>query len=156
VGTMAPIDIVQAEAEVARNEEAAIVAASQIDLFEDQLRALIFDPKQPEFWTMDLDLTEPPQLPSAQDVDIEAAVQNALQKRKDLVQSRKSLEASQINLRFYNDQLKPLLNAVADYGLSGLAGVQVTERGPSTDPNNPFAPGPVLATTSRRFSGALS
>ena len=64
VGTMAPIDIVQAEAEVARNEESAIIAAAQIDQAEDQLRALIFDPKQPEFWTMDLDLTEPPQLPT--------------------------------------------------------------------------------------------
>ena len=39
VGTMAPIDIVQAEAEVARNEESAIIAAAQIDQFEDQLRA---------------------------------------------------------------------------------------------------------------------
>ena len=46
VGTMAPIDVVGAEAEVARNEEAAIVAASQIDAAEDQLRALVFDPKR--------------------------------------------------------------------------------------------------------------
>jgi outer membrane protein TolC len=60
VGTMAPIDVVGAEAEVARNEEAAIVAASQIDAAEDQLRALIFDPKLPEFWTMDLELADAP------------------------------------------------------------------------------------------------
>ena len=44
VGTMAPIDIVRAEAEVARNEETAIIAAAQIDLAEDSLRRLIFDP----------------------------------------------------------------------------------------------------------------
>ena len=94
VGTMAPIDIVQAEAEVARNEETAIIAAAQIDQFEDALRALIFDPKQPEMLD---DRPRPhraaPQLPAAQDVDIEAAVQTALEKRTDLIQQRKSIEA---------------------------------------------------------------
>ena len=99
VGTMAPIDVVGAEAEVARNEEAAIVAASQIDAAEDQLRALIFDPKLPEFWTMDLDLADAPQLPQSRaDVDVEGAVKTAMEKRTDLIQLRKQLEIAQINL----------------------------------------------------------
>jgi outer membrane protein len=151
VGTMAPIDIVQAEAEVARNEESAIIAASQIDLFEDQLRALVFDPKQPEFWNMDLDLTEAPQLPTAADVDIEAAVNNALSKRTDLLQTRKNIEAQQINLRFYRDQLRPQLNATVDYGLTGLGGVQV-RRGES---ENPLEPGPIISETEKRFTSVL-
>lgn len=155
VGTMAPIDIVQAEAEVARNAETAIIAAAQIDTFEDALRQLIFDPKQAEMWTMDLDLTEPPQLPVAQDVDVEAAVKTALEKRTDLIQQRKSIEAQQINLSFYKDQLKPQLNAVVDYGLSGVGGVQVTERGPSPDPSNPFLPGPVISTAEKGFGSVL-
>ena len=41
------------------------------------------------------------------------------------MQLRKNLEAQQINLRFYKDQLKPTLNAVVDYGLTALGGVQV-------------------------------
>ena len=87
VGTMAPIDVVGAEAEVARNEEAAIVAASQIDEAEDQLRALVFDPKAPDFWTMDLDLADAPQLPQSRtDVDVEGAVKTAIEKRTDLIQ----------------------------------------------------------------------
>jgi outer membrane protein TolC len=154
VGTMAPIDIVQAEAEVARNAESAIIAAAQIDQFEDVLRALIFDPKQVDFWKMDLDLTEPPQLPKPEDVDIEAAVKSALDKRTDLIQLRMGLEAQQINLRFYNDQLKPQLNAVVDYGLSGLGGVQ-TFRGPSEDPDNPFQPGPIIGTVEKGFGDVL-
>ena len=101
VGTMAPIDVVQAEAEVARNEEAAIVAAAQIDEAEDALRQLIYDPKAPEFWTMDLELADAPQLPQTRaDVDVDAAVKNALEKRTDLTTLRKQLEAAQINLRF--------------------------------------------------------
>jgi outer membrane protein len=155
VGTMAPIDVVGAEAEVARNEEAAIVAASQIDAAEDQLRALIFDPKLPEFWTMDLDLADAPQLPQSRtDVDVEGAVKVALEKRTDLIQIRKQLEISQINLDLARNNTKPQINAVVNYGLNGLGGVLVTERG-EPDPNNPFDPGPILATTSKGFGSVL-
>ena len=50
IGTMAPIDIVDAKAEVARNEEAVIVAQAQIEQAQDTLKTLIFDPKTPDFW----------------------------------------------------------------------------------------------------------
>jgi outer membrane protein len=151
VGTMAPIDVVGAEAEVSRNEEAAIVAAAQIDEAEDALRALLYDPKAPEFWTMDLELADAPQLPQTRaDVDVEGAIKNALEKRTDLTTLRKQLEAAQINLRFTGDQTKPIVNALVDYGLNAQGGVQVTRRG-EPDPNNPFDPGPVLETRTRGF-----
>jgi outer membrane protein TolC len=151
VGTMAPIDIVQAEAEVARNEEAAIVAAAAIDQNEDTLRALIFDPKVPDFWTMDLELTEaPPQPSAAGDVDIETAVKNALEKRTDIIQLRKQVEASDINIKFYKNQTLPNVTALVDYGSQALGGVQVL-RGPSQNPDNPFEPGPVIGEVERGF-----
>lgn len=150
---MAPIDVVQAEAEVARNEGAAIVAAAQIDLAEDQLRALIFDPKSPEFWTMDLELADAPQLPSTQaDVDVESAVKAALEKRTDLVQARKQLEVAQITLELNRDQSKPQLNAVVNYGLNALGGLQVRRE---QNPNNPFEPGDVIDTVERGFGSVL-
>jgi outer membrane protein len=155
VGTMAPIDVVGAEAEVARNEEAAIVAAAQIDEAEDALRSLLFDPKSPEFWTMDLDLADAPQLPtSSADVDVEGAVKNAISKRTDLIQLRKQLEVSQINLELAKDLTRPVINAQVSYGLNGLGGVLVTQRG-EPDPNNPFDPGPVISTTSKGFGSVL-
>jgi outer membrane protein len=128
VGTMAPIDIVRAEAEVARNEETAIIAASQIDLFEDNLRRLIFDPASPDYWTANIDLTDQPPYPSdTKDVDIEAAVNVALQQRTDLTQQRKSLEANDINIRYYKNQLLPTVDAFATYSLSGQGGRLVGE-----------------------------
>ncbi|HEY8548538.1 MAG TPA: TolC family protein [Vicinamibacterales bacterium] len=155
VGTMAPIDIVQAEAEVARNEEAAIVAAAQIDQAEDVLRALIFDPSHPDFWTMDLETVDMPALPTeTTDVDPEAAVRNALDKRTDLIQLRKQLEAAQINIRYYRNQTLPQVNAIVDYGLQALGGVQV-QRGPSENPDNPFEPGPIIGQVERRFGTVL-
>lgn len=127
VGTMAPIDIVRAEAEVARNEETAILAAAQIDASEDSLRRLIFDANSPDYWTTNIDLTDAPPPISGDDVNVEAAVAVALQQRTDLVQQRKSLEATDLNMRLYKNQLLPQLNLVANYGLTARGGLQLEE-----------------------------
>jgi outer membrane protein len=149
VGTMAPIDVVGAEAEVARNEESAIIAAAQIDEAEDQLRALIYDPKAPDFWTADLDLADAPQLPQTKvDVDVEGAVKVALEKRTDLIQVRKQLEISQINLDLAKENTKPQVNALVSYGLNAVGGVEV----PKPDPDNP---GQLTDATERRFRTVL-
>jgi outer membrane protein TolC len=121
IGTMAPIDIIEAQAEVARNEEAVIVAEAQITRAEDVLRALIFDPKNPEFWAVQFDLTERPAF-KAQAVDVDSAVKNALSRRTDLEQQRKNLEATDINIRYYRNQTLPDLNVQAGYGLTGQGG----------------------------------
>jgi outer membrane protein len=125
IGTMAPIDIVEAEAEVARNEEAVIIAEAQITRAEDALRALIFDPKNPDFWSTTFDLTDPPAF-RAQDVDLDAAVKRALDNRTDLVNMRKSLEAADINIRYFKNQILPDLNVRAGYGLTGQGGTNYT------------------------------
>ncbi len=51
IGTMAPIDIVQAEAEVAQREEAVILAEAAIARAEDALRALIYGQHAADQWT---------------------------------------------------------------------------------------------------------
>ncbi len=55
---MAPIDIVQAQAEVASNEERVIVADANIKAAQDNLRALILDPATPDFWTVTFEPTD--------------------------------------------------------------------------------------------------
>ena len=123
IGTTPPIDIVEAEAEVALRQEAAILAESQIDSSEDVLRALIYDPDMPDFWTLRI---EPAELPPFQPmpVDIDAAVRNALDRRTDLLQARKTLEATDIDIRFFQNQTLPDVTASFDYGLTGLGGTQ--------------------------------
>lgn len=146
VGTMAPIDIVEAEAEVARNEEAVILAEAQIRQAEDRLRALVFDPSAPDFWTMTLEPVDEPQM-EAVVVDADAAVRAALDKRTDLQQARKQLEAVDANLRYYRDQMRPQVNLEAEYATTGLGGTQLI-RGEGF-------PGPVIGETSRGFGKVL-
>jgi len=147
IGTMAPIDIIEAQAEVARNEEAVIVAEAQITRSEDVLRALIFDPKNPDFWSTRFELTERPAF-KAQAVDVDAAVKNALSQRTDLEQQRKSLEATDINIRYYRNQTLPDLNVQAGYGLIGQGGTQF-------DFSDTFPP-VLLSSVSTPYSSVLS
>lgn len=124
IGTTPPIDAVEAQAEVATRQQAVIVAQAQIENAEDTLRALIFNQSSPDFWTTRI---EPTDLAAFQPstVDVDTAVRNALQMRTDLRQARKSLEASDINIRYFRNQTLPDVTAQFDYGLTGLGGTPV-------------------------------
>jgi outer membrane protein TolC len=121
VGTMAQIDILEAQAEVARNEEAVIIAEANIKSFEDNLRTLILNPQQADFWTTRIIPTERPTL-TAQPLDVEAAVQNALANRTDIAQAQRRLESSQITIDYARNQKLPGVDLIANYNTVGVAG----------------------------------
>jgi len=123
VGTMARIDIIEAQAEVARVEESVILAEAQIRTFEDNLRTLILNPAQPDFWTVSLVPSEKPVL-TAQTLDVDAAVKNALASRTDLAERRRRLEMTEIGIEFARNQKLPAVDLVANYNTVGRAGTQ--------------------------------
>jgi outer membrane protein TolC len=124
IGTMAPIDIVEAQSEVARNEESVIVAEAAIKQAEDRLRALIFDPTAPDFWTMTIEPTETAAL-EEQALDITAAVQRAVANRSEVLQAKNSLQQNDISIRYLRNQILPDINASASYGVVGVGGSQL-------------------------------
>jgi len=147
IGTMAPLDIVQAEAEVAQREEGVILAEASISRAEDTLRALISNPAdQADFWNTRL---EPADAATFQPVtvDTDAAVRVALANRTDLVASRKQIEANDVSIRYFRNQSLPDVNALVNYSAIGLAGTQFNF-------GQGFPP-PVLSQTQRGFFGAL-
>ena len=147
VGSIPPIDIVEAQAEVSRNEEGVIIAEAQVKAFEDLLRTLVMNPTQPDFWTARLTPSEEPVL-APQAVDVDAAIRNALDKRVDLTQQRRRMDQTDINMKFARNQKLPAVNALVNYGLAGVAGIR-------TDYD--FSQGfPVpTGSTQRSFSDAL-
>ena len=124
VGTMAPIDIVEAQAEVARNEESVIVAEAAIKEAEDVLRSLIVDPSTPDFWGLGLEPTDTPLL-QTREIDIGAAVRNAFGARTDLEQIRKNLDNVDVSIRYYRNQTLPDINFQIDYSSTGLGGTRL-------------------------------
>jgi outer membrane protein TolC len=148
IGTMAPLDIVQAEAEVAQREEGVILAEATISRAEDRLRALISNPaEQSEFWNTRLEPSDPPTFTPAA-VNIDAAVKNALAARTDLNTSRKQIESNNIAIRYFRNQSLPDVNALVNYSAIGLAGTQF-------ELTNEFPP-QVLGQTQRGFGSALN
>lgn len=121
IGTMAPIDVVQAEAEVARREEALIRAESAVRRTEDRLRTLILDSTSKEFWNVGFELTEQPVF-DPRPIDLDGAVKTALEKRTDLQQTRKSIELTESSVLYLRNQILPDINAQVGYGLTGQGG----------------------------------
>jgi outer membrane protein len=124
VGTIPPIDIVEAQAEVSRNEEAVIITEAQVKSLEDALRTLIMNPSQPDFWTAHIVPSEQPVL-TPTTVDVETAIRSALDKRTDLAQARREMDQTDITLKFARNQKLPAVNAVVNYGLQGVGGSQI-------------------------------
>jgi len=149
IGTLAPIDVVQAESEVASREEAVILAEASIGQAEDQLRSLIFDPKTPGFFDMRLEPTDVPQM-LVQEVDVTAAVERAPEDRTDLIATRKPLEIADYNVKFFKNQTLPGLDARFDYNSTGLGGTQLLR-----DPDSPLFPPPVIGEVKRNYGDVL-
>jgi outer membrane protein TolC len=126
IGTLAPIDIVQSQAEVANNEQSVIVADAAIKTAQDNLRGMILDPAAVDFWTVVFDPTDAPTY-SEQAIDVDAAVRNALDKRTDLRAAKNSLEQSDINIKFYRNQIKPDVNANVSYITTAAGGTQLSQ-----------------------------
>jgi outer membrane protein len=148
IGTIPPIDAVEAQAEVAARQQAVIVAEAQIDTAQDNLRALVFNQSSPDFWTTRIVPTELPAFAPAT-VNVDAAVRNSLQMRTDLLQARKSLEAADINIKYFRNQTLPDVTATFDYGLTGLGGTPVARV------NTLGIPATVPAGIARNFGSVL-
>ena len=146
VGTMARLDVLQAEAEVAAREEALILAEEQIRQTEDALKALIRDPGAPGFWD---DEIQPTDAPSAEeyDVEVDAAIRIALQRRPELRAQRVQLETDAYDVRFYRNQTLPRVDLVGLLQATGIGGTQLVRQG--------FF-GPTVETIPGGYSDALS
>ena len=147
VGTMAAIDIVEAENEVARNVEAVIRGEADVERTEDRLRTLILDPADtPDYWSISLQPSDRPVL-RAREIDVDAAVRNALLNRTDLDTLDNGLELTDTDIRYYRNQQLPDVSLQVNYGLEGAGGDQLLRTG--------GFPGTVVGRQQKSFGGVL-
>ncbi len=123
VGTMAPIDVLEAEAEVARREEAVIVSQEAIGNNEDRLKRLINDPGSTDFWTTALEPTDEP-IETEFEIDADESVRIALERRPELDQSRANLDTQNYNVRYTRNQTRPQVDLVGSLNYTGLGGTR--------------------------------
>jgi outer membrane protein len=146
VGTLAPLDVVAAESEVASREEGVIVAENDVAEAEDAVKRAIFAQNDPEVWALRI---VPTDRPSAEPIAIDAplAVKTALQQRTDILSARKNVESADISVQYLRNQTLPTLDLVAAYGATGIGGTQLVRQG--------FG-GPIIQQIQGGYGGAVS
>lgn len=145
-GQIPPLDLVQAEAEVAQRREALIEARAIAGDAEDHLRRMIMDPADDGFWRVVLDPIDTPPEPGTLP-DADAAVARALGQRSDLARAADDLENARTQVAYLGNQRLPDLRLEASYRGNGLAGTQLVRTG--------TFPGLVVGTRDRGFGDAL-
>ena len=145
-GQIPPLDLVQAEAEVAQRRENLIRARTIAEDAEDALRRLIVDPSDIAFWQLRIDPSEEPTI-VGQAPDVDAAVARALNQRYDLARAGQELANAKTNVDFLQNQRLPDVRLETSYRGSGLSGTQFLRTG--------GFPGSVIGTRNLGFGSAL-
>jgi outer membrane protein TolC len=128
VGTLAPLDVVQSEAEAATRRQALALAEATMRTAELSLKRLIVNGTDDPLWRATIAPIDRPEFRS-EPLDVEAAVSRALQSRTDLEQARKTLDSNEVTMKFLQNQRMPALDAIANYGAQGLGGTQYIRGG---------------------------
>jgi outer membrane protein TolC len=111
VGTMAPLDVTQAEAQVAQAEQNIIAAEAQVANSRDALLRALY-PSGPRNVTVDC--SDSPDLGHIQ-LDESAAEKMALQRRLELKNAAISKEVAKLQEALAKNKVLPQLNATAAY-----------------------------------------
>jgi len=128
VGTVPPLDLVSAQAEVASNQESLIIAETVVRTAEDRLRMLVLDMTNRDSWNVRLEPVDSP--PTATpSIDLDAAVSRALSTRTDLRRAQKDIENASLNAKLADNQKRPDVRLNAAYQANGLGGTQVLRTG---------------------------
>lgn len=133
IGTLAPIEIVRAEAQLATAQQALVAAQSAVDQIEVVLKSALSRNglASPSVTEARVVATDPIRIPEVEPVQpVQDLVAMALDNRPDLAQSRIQIDNSKIALTGTKNQLLPLLSAIGDVRGGALAGPQNTVIGP--------------------------
>jgi outer membrane protein len=128
VGTMAPIDVVQAQSEAATRKQALVTAQSTRRTTELALKRFIVSGADDPTWNAAIDPTDRPDF-RPETIDVAAAVRRALSERTDVAIAKKNTEGNDVTLKYLQDQMRPQADLVANYGLNGLGGTQLLTAG---------------------------
>ncbi len=125
IGTLAPIEIVRAEAEVASREQDLALADTRVQLQETLLKNAISTNglASPSLLLVEIIPTDTIQVPDTEQIQpIQDLMTLALRSRPLLIQSRIRLHNSDISLKGIRNAMLPQVDLVADVTNNGLAG----------------------------------
>ena len=156
---MAPIDVVQAQAQAATALQNLVVAQahacgppnSRSSASSSTARRIRTGTRR------SIRLTGP--ISGRKTIDLDAAIRRALSQRTDLAIAQKNVQANDVTLKYLDDQTKPQADLIANYGLTGIGGTQLMRTGSGIggdEPSDAARFPAATATRCRRSSAAAS
>lgn len=127
-GTLAPVELSAAEAELQRRTDTYVTAVGVITVAENALKQLLAPNRDNEIWNERLIPVSPP-VDMAPEPSMQDSVASALKQRPELRALDLTREAAKIQIELARTQTKPQVNLVAGYSQIGLAGKQVQQSG---------------------------
>ena len=120
IGSLAPLDVQQDEAQVAKNQATVISALSALGTADRVLKNLITD-EYSKWYAADIRpstaLLAPLQL-----FDLQDSWNQGMTQRPDLLQARLNVELQGIQLKYLKNQVFPALDLIGSYGFNGAGG----------------------------------
>jgi outer membrane protein TolC len=123
IGTLAPIEVVRAESEVATDEQNLVVAQTTYKQDQERLKTALSKRVDADLAAVDLEVTD--KLPEPQDGDIPPlaeALKTAAKNRPEIEQAELNLRNQEYTIKSVRNRLLPSLNVFASYFPSGLSG----------------------------------
>lgn len=147
IGTMAPLDVITAQSQLATDQQ-ALVQAQTTQLLDETtlLVAITKDPLAGNLKGIEIIPATPIFNPNVENIALEDAVKEAWQKRPELQQAELNLKNAGVEVKATKNLLLPQLNLFGEYQAAGLAGVftpSVTT-GAFLPGSEIFAPGDVV------------
>jgi len=124
VGTLAPIEILSAQAEVATREADILSAEADVKNNEDRLRTIINLPEDEMRLALPIKPVDRPTFEERQ-VNVDDALLTAMQNRPELKSLKIDLNTQNLNFGFAKNQLLPRLDLTASYYSPGVSGDQI-------------------------------
>lgn len=124
IGTMAPLDVLTAQSQLA-NAQQALVAARTNQLLQQTklLNDITKDPQAPNLASVEIIPTTPIETPEEVNTPIDQLMAEAFQNVPQMTYDRLQMENNKIEVKVTANELKPTLNAFAEYQGAGLSGV---------------------------------
>ena len=128
IGTLAPIDVVQARSEAAARRQTLAQAEQVLATAELALKQLIVRGTDDDYWMSTLNPVDQPTL-SVPPIDLAAAIRAALADRTDLARSRRQLDINEVNISAMRNNTLPAVDLIGTYQLQGQGGTRFIRSG---------------------------
>lgn len=148
VGTLAPIEVLTAQAEVATREADILQAEVEVKNYEDQLKTLINLEEEKEDISGEIIPTDKPTYEEYK-ITVDEALRIGMENRPDLRELKWDLENKNIEVNYTRNQLLPDLSLNASYWSPAVSGTRIFY-----EDDNPLS-GVIIGTAPGNASEAL-